>query len=208
MCDINATINLPPGFKFLPTDEELVLHFLYRKASLLPCNPNIIPDLDLNFHAPWQLNGKALCSGNKWYFFSQISGDRETENGYWKQIENIEEPIFTTAGKKIGVKKYLVFFIGEAPVGVETNWIMQEYHLCNYGFSTKPHKRKGNRKILENCKWVLCRVYEREGNFPSFCNYGDHVEDDDDEDNGTELSGLDEMYLSLDDDLADISLPN
>lgn len=60
MCDINATINLPPGFKFLPTDEELVLHFLYRKASLLPCNPNIIPDLDLNFHAPWQLNGICL----------------------------------------------------------------------------------------------------------------------------------------------------
>lgn len=55
MCDRN--INLPPGFKFLPTDEELVLHFLYPKASLLPCHPNIIPELNPQLHDPWQLNG-------------------------------------------------------------------------------------------------------------------------------------------------------
>lgn len=47
---------LPPGFDFSPTDEELVLHFLYSKASL-PCDPNIIPDLDLSLLHPWDLNG-------------------------------------------------------------------------------------------------------------------------------------------------------
>lgn len=55
MCD--RTINLPPGFQFLPTDEELVLHFLYPKASLLPCHPNIIPELNPQLYDPWQLNG-------------------------------------------------------------------------------------------------------------------------------------------------------
>lgn len=50
-------MNLPPGFRFFPTDEELVVHFLHRKASLLPCHPDVIPDLDLYPYDPWDLPG-------------------------------------------------------------------------------------------------------------------------------------------------------
>lgn len=50
--------NLPPGFRFHPTDEELVVHFLYRKVALLPCHPDIIPDVDLDRYDPWELNGQ------------------------------------------------------------------------------------------------------------------------------------------------------
>jgi hypothetical protein len=53
----NNNVNLPPGFRFYPTDEELVVHFLHRKASLLPCHPDVIPDLDLYPFDPWQLQG-------------------------------------------------------------------------------------------------------------------------------------------------------
>jgi len=60
MGDHGCSGNLPPGFVFSPTDEELVLHFLHRKASLLPCNPDIIPDLGLYPHDPWQLEGNSL----------------------------------------------------------------------------------------------------------------------------------------------------
>ncbi|KAF2574715.1 hypothetical protein F2Q70_00000576 [Brassica cretica] len=48
-------MNLPPGFRFFPTDEELVVHFLHRRASLLPCHPDVIPDLDLYPYDPWDL---------------------------------------------------------------------------------------------------------------------------------------------------------
>lgn len=53
-----GSVDLPPGFYFSPTDEELILHFLYSKASL-PSHPNIIPDFDSSdLHLdPWQLNG-------------------------------------------------------------------------------------------------------------------------------------------------------
>lgn len=51
-----GNVNLPPGFCFSPTDEELVHHFLYSKTSL-PCHPNIIPDLDVSMPDPWELNG-------------------------------------------------------------------------------------------------------------------------------------------------------
>lgn len=50
-------VNLPPGFRFQPTDEELVVHFLHRKAALLPCHPDVIPDLDLYPYDPWELEG-------------------------------------------------------------------------------------------------------------------------------------------------------
>lgn len=55
-------VNLPPGFRFYPTDEELVVHFLQRKASRLPYRPDIIPDLDLFPYDPWDLNGKSCHS--------------------------------------------------------------------------------------------------------------------------------------------------
>lgn len=64
----DASFNLPPGFFFSPTDEELVLHFLYCKTSLIPCHPNIIPDLDSRLH-PWELNGIILIS---FQFFKTI----------------------------------------------------------------------------------------------------------------------------------------
>ena len=54
-------VNLPPGFRFCPTDEELVVHFLHRKASLLPCHPDVIPDLDLYPYDPWDLDGTIFC---------------------------------------------------------------------------------------------------------------------------------------------------
>lgn len=64
----DGSVNLPPGFFFSPTDEELVLHFLYCKASLIPCHPNIIPDLHPSQLAPWELNGML----NQLSFFSQL----------------------------------------------------------------------------------------------------------------------------------------
>ncbi|OEL37926.1 hypothetical protein BAE44_0001056 [Dichanthelium oligosanthes] len=38
---------LPIGFRFRPTDEELLLHYLRRKALACPLPTGIIPDADL-----------------------------------------------------------------------------------------------------------------------------------------------------------------
>ncbi|KAJ4966842.1 hypothetical protein NE237_018691 [Protea cynaroides] len=189
------SIKLPPGFRFSPTDEELIVHFLYRKASVLPCHPDVIPDLDLYPYDPWELNGKALQGGNQWYFFSRRTPNRVSANGYWKSV-GVDEPIVSNDGKKVGMKKYLVFYIGETSAGIKTNWIMQEYRLSDCGSSSsRSSKRRGTTK-LDSSKWVLCRVYER-----------NNSDDDDNDDDGTELSCLDEVFLSLD-DLDEISLPN
>ncbi|KAF9599729.1 hypothetical protein IFM89_001675 [Coptis chinensis] len=189
-------VNLPPGFRFYPTDEELVVHFLYQKAARLPCQPDIIPDLELYSYDPWELNGKALAGGNyKWYYFSRRTQSRISNNGYWQPL-GVDEPIISSSsGKKVGMKKYLIFCLGEAPMGIKTNWMMHEYRLSDSGTSSRTSKKRA--KPRESSKWVLCQVFERnDGSQGSFC------------DNDQELSCLDEVFLSLDDDLDEINYPN
>jgi hypothetical protein len=49
--------NLPPGFRFHPTDEELVVHYLKRKAASAPLPVAIIAEVDLYKFDPWELPG-------------------------------------------------------------------------------------------------------------------------------------------------------
>ncbi|KAL5982707.1 hypothetical protein ACLOJK_016783 [Asimina triloba] len=189
-------VNLPPGFRFYPTDEELVVHFLRRKMANLPCCPDIIPDVDLYSYDPWELDGKALKANNQWYMFAQMTQDRASSSGYWK-TSGYDEPI-TCGSRTVGIKKSLVFYVGESPMGMKTSWAMHEYHLSEYATSSsggRSSRRRGKTKI-SSVQWVLCRVYETScGSQAGFC------------DEGTELSCLDEVFLSLD-DLDEISLPN
>lgn len=46
---------LPPGFRFHPTDEELVVHYLKRKAASAPLPVTIIAEIDLYKFDPWEL---------------------------------------------------------------------------------------------------------------------------------------------------------
>lgn len=64
----DSNLNLPPGFRFYPTDEELVVHFLHRKAALLPFHPDVIPDLDLYPYDPWDLHGYNYISNSDFFF--------------------------------------------------------------------------------------------------------------------------------------------
>lgn len=46
---------LPPGFRFHPTDEELVVHYLKKKAASAPLPVTIIAEVDLYKFDPWEL---------------------------------------------------------------------------------------------------------------------------------------------------------
>lgn len=48
---------LPPGFRFHPTDEELVVHYLKKKAAAAPLPVSIIAEVDLYKFDPWELPG-------------------------------------------------------------------------------------------------------------------------------------------------------
>lgn len=52
-----APVGLPPGFRFHPTDEELVNYYLKRKIHGLEIELDIIPEVDLYKCEPWELAG-------------------------------------------------------------------------------------------------------------------------------------------------------
>ncbi|KAK8925965.1 NAC transcription factor NAM-B1 [Platanthera zijinensis] len=165
-----ASPSLPPGFRFHPTDEELILHYL-RKRTALPSFPvPIIADVDIYKFNPWDLPDKAKFGDREWYFFSPrdrkypngVRPNRAAASGYWKAT-GTDKPITTGTGKEsIGVKKALVFYMGKPPKGVKTNWIMHEYRLLvpmNRNNNSITVRLREDHMRLDD--WVLCRIYQK-----------------------------------------------
>ncbi|KAK8648465.1 hypothetical protein V6N13_129217 [Hibiscus sabdariffa] len=163
--------NLPPGFRFHPTDEELVVHYLKKKVSSAPLPVAIIAEVDLYKFDPWELPAKATFGEQEWYFFSPrdrkypngARPNRAATSGYWKAT-GTDKPVLTSGGtQKVGVKKALVFYGGKPPKGIKTNWIMHEYRLADNKINNKPPGCDlGNKKnSLRLDDWVLCRIYKK-----------------------------------------------
>lgn len=74
--DIGAT--LPPGFRFYPSDEELVCHYLYKKITNEEVLKGTLMEIDLHTCEPWQLPGKLfwltshICLQNLCFLFLKI----------------------------------------------------------------------------------------------------------------------------------------
>ena len=54
--------SLPPGFRFHPTDEELIVYYLTQKISESNFSARAIADVDLNKCEPWDLPSIILIS--------------------------------------------------------------------------------------------------------------------------------------------------
>lgn len=48
---------LPPGFRFHPTDEELITYYLMKKVLDSSFSARAISEVDLNKSEPWELPG-------------------------------------------------------------------------------------------------------------------------------------------------------
>ncbi|KAJ6899979.1 hypothetical protein NC652_026198 [Populus alba x Populus x berolinensis] len=76
-----APVSLPPGFRFHPTDEELVVYYLDRKINGRAIELEIIPEVDLYKCEPWDLPDKSFLPSKdlEWYFLSPR--DKKYPNG-------------------------------------------------------------------------------------------------------------------------------
>ncbi|KAL2329382.1 hypothetical protein Fmac_022809 [Flemingia macrophylla] len=129
---------VPPGFRFHPTDEELLHYYLKKKVSFQKFDMDVIREVDLNKMEPWDLQERCRIGStpqNEWYFFSHKDRkyptgsrtNRATNAGFWKATGR--DKCIRNSYKKIGMRKTLVFYKGRAPHGQKTDWIMHEYRL-------------------------------------------------------------------------------
>ncbi|KAG0457729.1 hypothetical protein HPP92_022605 [Vanilla planifolia] len=153
---------LPPGFRFHPTDDEIITHYLLEKVANSRFSAVAIGEANLNESEPWDLPRKAKMGEKEWFFFAHkdkkyptgFRTNRATPTGYWKATGKDKE-IFGRNGNLVGMKKTLVFHTGRAPKGMKTNWVMQEYRLegtSNYFF---------NLNNTTKDEWAVCKVYHK-----------------------------------------------
>ncbi|KAJ9159885.1 hypothetical protein P3X46_025339 [Hevea brasiliensis] len=155
------TTALAPGFRFHPTDEELVSYYLKRKVSNKPVRFNAIAEVDIYKNEPWDLADKSRLKSRdqEWYFFSALDRkygngarmNRATGKGYWKATGKDRD--VRRNSQVIAMKKTLVFHSGRAPGGQRTNWVMHEYRLVEEELE----------KIgpTQNDSYVLCRIFHK-----------------------------------------------
>lgn len=156
-----------PGFRFHPTDEELVGFYLRRKVEKKPLSIEIIKQIDIYKYDPWDLPKASTVNGGEkeWYFFclrgrkyrNSIRPNRVTESGFWKAT-GIDRPIYSAgdSGDCIGLKKSLVYYRGSAGKGTKTDWMMHEFRLPASG------SNNDNPPSIQEAEiWTICRIFKR-----------------------------------------------
>ncbi|KAI3804323.1 hypothetical protein L1987_25772 [Smallanthus sonchifolius] len=134
-----AGASLPPGFRFHPTDEELIGYYLKRKVEGLEIELEVIPVVELYKFDPWELPDKSFLPKRdmEWFFFvprdrkypNGSRTNRATKAGYWKATGKDRK--VSSQSSLVGYRKTLVFYRGRAPLGDRTDWVMHEYRLCD-----------------------------------------------------------------------------
>ncbi|XP_023772241.1 NAC domain-containing protein 17 [Lactuca sativa] len=155
----------PPGFRFHPTDEELVLYYLKRKICGRSLKLDIIGEVDVYKWDPEELPGQSkLKSGDRqWFFFSPRDrkypnggrSSRATMNGYWKATG--KDRIIKRKSFPVGIKKTLVYYQGRAPSGRRTDWVMHEYTMDEEELKRCPFTQE---------HYVLYKIFKKSGPGP------------------------------------------
>ncbi|XP_014661306.1 NAC domain-containing protein 105 [Setaria italica] len=153
---------VPPGFRFHPTDEELVGYYLRKKVASQKIDLDVIRDVDLYRIEPWDLQEHCKIGYEEqsdWYFFSYkdrkyptgTRTNRATLTGFWKATGRDKAVRDSKqGGGLIGMRKTLVFYTGRAPNGRKTDWIMHEYRL-----------ETDENAAPQEEGWVVCRAFKK-----------------------------------------------
>ncbi|KAI8532002.1 hypothetical protein RHMOL_Rhmol11G0179300 [Rhododendron molle] len=169
-------MSVPVGYKFRPTDQELVIDYLRKKskgAEALPCDVVLERDIyGTGNKAPWQIFTKNdLWEECSVYVLTKLIKARGSDKriartagcGSWHG-ETGPEPIYDvqTDPEPIGYKRMLRFQITNESGAMDESvgkgyWTMHEFSLRPDGNSTS-----STRKQSPKGEYVLCRI-KRDG---------------------------------------------
>ncbi|KAK0592415.1 hypothetical protein LWI29_018808 [Acer saccharum] len=156
----------PLGFRFMPSDEELVKGYLLRKirGQELPWNGIQFCDL-YGDKSPWEIfhgTDHELSEEDdyKFYVFTRLKKaslhrvSRVAGCGTWHGDRKLEK-IFADKKKKeglTGLKKNFTFRIKNG--SKKSHWIMHEFSLAGESLMGIDYK---------SCDFVLCRIFKKKG---------------------------------------------
>ncbi|GMY04870.1 NAC transcription factors 88, partial [Fagus crenata] len=135
----------PMGFRFSPTDKELINHYLRLKIEGRDSEVDFIPEVDFYKYEPWHLPEFSATKLDipQWLFFCRHDGTsdyRPTNFGYWKATG---KPSYFSSRKSgpnstslNAMKKTLVYYRGDRHGGEDkgNHWVMHEFS------TTDPHQ--------------------------------------------------------------------
>lgn len=165
---------LPIGFRFRPTDEELLLHYLRRKALSCPLPAGIIHDADLARLDPWELLPAAPggdADGERFFFHRPTTrcwrrggaAARAAGTGVWRPSGIVKLVVSPRCKSPVGTKRTLVFCRGRE----RTGWTMEEYRLlpaalhphgCQANGPAPPPNASSGAAAAD---WVVCRIFKK-----------------------------------------------
>ncbi|KAG6635563.1 hypothetical protein CIPAW_11G051300 [Carya illinoinensis] len=169
---------LPPGFRFVPTDEELVKHYLRKKELSIPLpGPVLFHDVDATnlYSTHPKCLVKFLDGEREWFFFFHEDEDSrerilrrsrkarvlvENGGGFWKPWQE-KDPICNEDGHIIAWKTDLTYFsVATNSKAKKTHWTMQQYrivlpHVVGSCISSSTVEKNSQR---DQGIWVLCRL--------------------------------------------------
>ncbi|CAO2195740.1 unnamed protein product [Urochloa humidicola] len=171
---------LPIGFRFRPTDEELLLHYLRRKALACPLPAGIIPDADLARLHPSDLLPPAAggdADGERFFFHRPATrcwrkgggAARAAGTGVWRPSGKEKLVVSPRCKDPVGTKRTLVFCSGGRGRG-RTGWAMHEYRLLPaglhpfHGCAAAPGSATTAAHVSGHgaaADWVVCRIFRR-----------------------------------------------